>query len=132
MRYARARETKLPSNPAFYYGHPLNTGTLLLRTVFRFAPGESPHIFSKFNPLNTDTRYCLDYEWSPIFPQRNASARENHPTRERRDAVWRAHFSPSPSRLAFLAWDDLHARSRFARSTIPEKKWLTTRSQLLS
>ena len=128
MRYARARETKLPSNPAFCYGHPLNTGTLLLRTVFRFAPGESPHIFSKFNPLNTDTRYCLDYECSPIFPQRNASAQENHPTRERRDAVVGAHFSPSPPRIAFLAWDDLHARSRFARSTIPEEKWLTTRS----
>ena len=24
---------------------------------------------------------------------------------------------------AFLAWGDLHARSRFARSTIPEEKW---------
>ena len=34
----------------------------------------------------------VNYGWSPIFPQwwkseRNASARENHPTRERRDAV---------------------------------------------
>ena len=28
----------------------------------------------------------------------------------------------------FLAWDDFHARSRFARSTIPEAKWGTTRS----
>ena len=28
----------------------------------------------------------------------------------------------------FLAWGDFHARSRFARSTIPEKKWGTTRS----
>ena len=27
------------------------------------------------------------------------------------------------SRLAFLAWDDFHTRSRFARSTIPEEKW---------
>ena len=26
-------------------------------------------------------------------------------------------------RLAFLAWGDVHARSRFARSTIPEEKW---------
>ena len=26
-------------------------------------------------------------------------------------------------RLAFLAWGDFHARSRFARSTIPEEKW---------
>ena len=29
---------------------------------------------------------------------------------------------------AFLAWVDFHARSRFARSTIPEEKWGTTRS----
>ena len=27
-----------------------------------------------------------------------------------------------------LAWGDFHARSRFARSTIPEEKWGTTRS----
>ena len=28
----------------------------------------------------------------------------------------------------FLAWGDFHARSRFARSTVPEEKWGTTRS----
>ena len=28
----------------------------------------------------------------------------------------------------FLAWGDFHVRSRFARSTIPEGKWGTTRS----
>ena len=28
----------------------------------------------------------------------------------------------------FLAWGDFHERSRFARSTIPEEKWGTTRS----
>ena len=28
----------------------------------------------------------------------------------------------------FLEWGDFHARSRFARSTIPEGKWGTTRS----
>ena len=33
------------------------------------------------------------------------------------------HFSLSQPRLAFLAWVDFHARSRFARSTIPEEKW---------
>ena len=27
------------------------------------------------------------------------------------------------TRLAFLAWGDFHARSCFARSTIPEEKW---------
>ena len=33
------------------------------------------------------------------------------------------HFSLSPPRLAFLAWGDFHARSSFARSTIPKEKW---------
>ena len=31
----------------------------------------------------------------------------------------------------FLAWGDFHARSRFARPTIPEEKWGTTRSLVL-
>ena len=44
---------------------------------------------------------------------RNASARENHPTREKA-----------------TRGGDFHARSRFARSTIPEEKWGTTRSLL--
>ena len=30
--------------------------------------------------------------------------------------------------MTFLAWVDFHARSRFARSTIPDEKWGTTRS----
>ena len=35
----------------------------------------------------------------------------------------------SPRRVSpFLAWGDFHARSRFARSIIPEEKWGTTRS----
>ena len=37
----------------------------------------------------------------------------------------------SPRRMSpFLAWGDFHARLRFARSTIPEEKWGTTRSLL--
>ena len=36
------------------YEHPLNTDTLLIRTVF-FIPGESLNIFSKFNTVNADT-----------------------------------------------------------------------------
>ena len=64
----------------------------------------------------------LDYQQSSIFPQgyqseRNASARENYPTREKARRV-----SPFP------AWGNFHARSRFARSTIPEGKWGTARS----
>ena len=44
--------------------------------------------------------------------------RETPPTREK------ATRGVSP----FLAWGELHARSRFTRSTIPEEKWGTTRS----
>ena len=35
--------------------HPPDTETSFLRTVL-FSPGKSLYIFSKFNPLNTDTR----------------------------------------------------------------------------
>ena len=38
---------------------PRFTDTSLLRTI-SFVPGESPYIFSKFNPLNTDTRFSAD------------------------------------------------------------------------
>ena len=43
----------------------------------------------------------------------------------RQDATvsFSCHFSLSPPNLAFLVWGDLHARSRFARSTIPEEIW---------
>ena len=35
----------------------------------------------------------------------------------------------SPHRVSpFLPWDDFHACSCFARSTIPEEKWGTARS----
>ena len=35
----------------------------------------------------------------------------------------------SPRRVSpFLAWGDFHARSRLARSNMPEEKWGTTRS----
>ena len=54
-------------------------------------------------------RGTLDYEKSPFFLRNSRpSARENHPT---------------PPSLAFLACGDFHARSPFARSTIPEEKW---------
>ena len=49
------------------------------------------------------------------------------PREKRRHAA----FSLSPPRLAFLAWGDFHARSRFARSTIPEEKWGSTRSLII-
>ena len=38
---------------------PRFTDTSLLRTI-SFVPGKSPYIFSKFNPLNTDTLFNAD------------------------------------------------------------------------
>ena len=40
-------------------------------------------------------------------------------------------FSLSPPRVAFSRAGDFHARSLFARSTIPEDKWGSTRSLTL-
>ena len=48
---------------------------------------------------------------------------KNHPTRERGDAAVSECFSLSSPRLAFFAWGDFDARSRFAPATIPEEKW---------
>ena len=48
-RESEGNETTVESRLLLLW-HPLNTDTLLLRTVF-FAPEESPHIFSKFNCL---------------------------------------------------------------------------------
>ena len=56
---------------------------------------------------------------SGIVERANASLRENYPTREKA-----TRGGETFSRLGF----DFHARSRFARSTIPEEKWGTTRS----
>ena len=53
-------------------------------------------------------------------------ARENHPTREKRDAAVREKNFPSHRRAAphpVLGWGDFHRYSRFARSTFPEEKW---------
>ena len=41
------------------------------------------------------------------------------------------HFSLSQPRLTFLELGEFHAHSRLARSTIPERKWETTRCLLL-
>ena len=55
-------------------------------------------------------------------------ARENHSTREKATRGGDHIFLSSRHVSPFLAWGDFHARSRFARSTIPEDKWGTTRS----
>ena len=57
--------------------------------------------------------------------------------RAKRERAWKSPHARkgdtrrvlSPRRVSpFLAWDDFHARSRFARSTISEEKWGTTGS----
>ena len=57
------------------------------------------------------------------------SGRENHPTRKKVTRDREREKILSPRRVSpFLAWGNFHARSRVARSTIPEEKWGTTRS----
>ena len=50
--------------------------------------------------------------------------------RAKRERTWKSPHARKviPLRLAFLALGDVYAHSRFARSTIPEGKWGTTRS----
>ena len=51
-----------------------------------------------------------------------------NPREKRRHAEGREK-NEAPRRVSpFLAWGDFHARSRFARSSILEEKWETTRS----
>ena len=55
------------------------------------------------------------------------SGRENHPTRKKATRGGEREKILSPRRVSpFLVWGDFHLR--FARSTIPEEKWGTTRS----
>ena len=54
--------------------------------------------------------------------------------RAKRERAWKSpHARKGDTRRGervppFLAWGDFHARSRLARSAIPEEKWGTTRS----
>ena len=61
---------------------------------------------------SAETRWAflLDYE-SPLF------------LRDSRASETQARVKSPHARLAFLAWSDFHARSRSARSIIPEGKW---------
>ena len=51
--------------------------------------------------------------------------------RAKRKSAWKSPHErkgDTPPRLAFLAWSDFHARSRFAPSTILDEKWGIIRS----
>ena len=50
--------------------------------------------------------------------------------RAKLERAWKSPHARKASRRVspFLAWGDFHARSRFARSTVPDDKWGTTRS----
>ena len=69
---------------------------------------------------------------TPREKRRHAAGREKNQSAVKGQklglCLWSLIFL-SPLRVSpFLAWGDFHARSRFARSTIPEEKWGTTRS----
>ena len=73
----------------------------------------------------------VDYEYSPIFlrDSRASETRSRAKITPRGKRLHAAGIFLSPRRVSpFLAWGDFHARSRFARSTLPEEKWGTTLS----
>ena len=58
------------------------------------------------------------------FSMRTSSLKLNRKERKIKEVIFLSPRRVSP----FLAWGDFHERSRFARSTIPEENWGTTRS----
>ena len=70
----------------------------LSQSIFELIQYTTPYPISDYPPV-----FWLDYEYSP-FSLKDSSCKA------------------SETRNAFLAWDDFHARSPFARSTIPEDK----------
>ena len=65
----------------------------------------------------------MDLETDTNFTLQNQSAMKG----QKVGLCLQSLIFPSPRCvLPFLAWDDFHARLRFARSTIPEEKWETT------
>ena len=91
---------------------------------------KSPH--ARKGDMRRGERKMRDYRQSPSYWP--FTANQSFALWEQRisSKAWAlsvvTHFSLSPPRLDFLAWGDFHARSRFARSAIPEEKWGTTRS----
>ena len=69
---------------------------------------------------------------TPREKRRHAAGREKNEGLQTKPKLLTLHgrlIFLSPRRVSpFLAWGDFHARSRFARSTIPEGKWGTIRS----
>ena len=61
---------------------------------------------------------------SPPFVLRDSRASQTRA----RVKITQCETKGHASRLAFLAWGDFHARSRFAHFTIHEEKWGTTLS----
>ena len=82
----------------------------VINTIFDNRERVVPHFFLR-DSRASETRARVKI--TPREKRWHAAGREKNEGR---------HVSP------FLAWDDFHARSRFARSTIPEEKWGTTRS----
>ena len=87
-------------------------------------PALSRTYMRSYNPSHLQRRLRV----VPIFPQGSGLLRDIV-ERAKRERAWKITPSEkgetrgerkklSPSRLAFLAWDDFHARS-----TIPEEKW---------
>ena len=106
--FVHKRKKKLPWSTSSHLERPALSRTYM--RSYNLLPSaaqttSSPHFSSGIRPAQGYSR-----------ASETRARVKNHPTRERRDEGERKKLSTS--RLAFLAWDDFHARS-----TIPEEKW---------
>ena len=65
----------------------------------------------------------IDLEGDTSFTLKNQSAVKGQKLGLCPEVSVVPHFPLSPPCLVFLTWGDFHVPSRFARSTIPERKW---------
>ena len=94
-------------------------GAAYLRSVTEIAP-KSPFLCLNKSPMRYGFRARLR-----VVPHFSSGIVE----RTKRERAWKSpRARKGDTRIAFFAWGDFQARSRFARSTIPEEKWGTTRS----
>ena len=130
-----AANRPFPSSKSSHFQNETNCKTFLVKMSFicmiitnHFHISSFAHSLSLWRKHRlralTRKKPTLDYEATTSIPP--------FFLRDSRVSETRARVKITPRLSPFLAWGDFHARSRFARSTIPEglpeEKWGTTRS----
>ena len=107
-----------------------NSSTQISSPFFLQSYDTYPSVsLSSFSLVETRLRVVPHFSSGIVEPAKRERAWKL-PHARKGDTRWGERKMTSPHRVSpFLAWGDFHAHSRLARSTIPEEKWGTTRSQ---